>query len=113
LAIFDDRVEVWSVGRLPSGITPEALLHDHNSVRRNPIIAEMFYRAGLIEQWGRGTNRVAEMCRHHGIPVPEFREAAGSVVVTFRVEVGKTAQVTPQVTAILRAAMEPRTREEL
>ena len=23
---------------------------------RNPLIAEVFYRAGLIEKWGRGTN---------------------------------------------------------
>ncbi len=29
LAIFDDRVEVWSVGGLPRGITPESLTRDH------------------------------------------------------------------------------------
>ena len=44
-----------------TGITPESLKHTHPSVQRNPIIAEVFYRAGLIEKWGRGTNRVAAM----------------------------------------------------
>lgn len=88
LAIFDDRVEVWSAGRFPAGITPESLTRAHPSVQRNPIIAEVFHRAGLIEKWGRGTNRVAEMCRAAGIAPPEFAEIAGAAVVTFRVIVG-------------------------
>ncbi len=58
LATFDDRVEVWSAGRLPSGGTRETLTRGHDSVPRNPIVAETLHRAGLIEMWGRGTNRV-------------------------------------------------------
>lgn len=49
LATFDDRVEVWSAGKYPSGITPESLTHAHLSVHRNPSVAEVFYRTGLIE----------------------------------------------------------------
>lgn len=90
LAIFDDRVEIWSAGRYPKGITPESLTRPHLSVQRNPIIAEVFYRAGLIEKWGRGTNRVAEMCRAAGLSAPEFAEVTGAVVVTLRVNVGQT-----------------------
>jgi len=55
-------------------------------------------RAGLIEKWGRGTNRVIEMCRKAGIRPPEFHEIAGSAVVKFHVPVGVTVQVTDQVT---------------
>lgn len=125
LAIFDDRVEIWSAGRFPEGITPDALLHDHDSIPRNPFIADVFYRAGLIEKWGRGTNRVISMCKKWKIKPPSFREAAGSVAVTFRVPVGLTPQVTAQVTEqvtaqvteqvakILKSARAPRTREEL
>jgi ATP-dependent DNA helicase RecG len=112
---------------LPSGITPEALTGDHDSVTRNPILAEVFYRAGLIKKWGRGTNRVVAQCRQAGITPPEFREVGGSVVVTFQVKVGRTVtgqvtpqvtpqvapQVTPQVAAILKATQELRSREEL
>lgn len=87
LAIFDDRVEVWSAGRFPSGITAASLTQAHPSVQRNPIIAEVFHRAGLIEKWGRGTNRVVEMCRAAGVKPPEFAEIAGAAVVTFRVRV--------------------------
>lgn len=97
LAIFDDRVEVWSAGRFPRGITPESLNEAHLSVQRNPIIAEVFYRAGLIEKWGRGTNRVAEMCRAANVAPPEFAEITGAAVVTFRVPVAAAEQaVTPK-----------------
>lgn len=98
LAIFDDRVEVWSAGRFPSGITPDMLTRKHLSVLRNPIISDVFHRAGLIEQWGRGTNRVTEMCRAAGILPPLFQEIGPFAVVTFRVRVGATVQVTTQVT---------------
>jgi ATP-dependent DNA helicase RecG len=87
LAIFDDRVEVWSAGTYPTGITPDKLSKSHQSVQRNPIIADIFHRAGLIEKWGRGTNRVIEMCQQAGIATPKFEEITGAAVVTFNVNV--------------------------
>ena len=125
LPIFDERVEVWSAGRFPAGITPESLTSAHPFVQRNPIIAEVFHRAGLIEKWGRGTNRVAEMCRATGIAPPEFAEISGVAVIVFRVDVlgsaGAYPQVAPQVTlhvapqvaAILKAATTPSSAVEL
>ena len=122
LAIFDNRVEVWSTGKFPEGIRPEMLFREHKSVLRNPIIADVFHRAGLIEKWGRGTNRVIEMCKAAGIVSPEFEEIAGAAVVRFRVNVlGRlraatqvTTQVTTQVAAVLQAASEDsKSREEL
>jgi ATP-dependent DNA helicase RecG len=89
LAIFDDRVEIWSTGTFPRGITPEKLKRRHPSVLRNPIVADAFHRTGLIERWGRGTNRVAEMCKSAGIAPPDFEEIAGAAVVTFRVPVAQ------------------------
>jgi ATP-dependent DNA helicase RecG len=96
LAIFDDRVEIWSAGGFPKGITPKMLEGSHPSVQRNPIIADVFHRTGLIEKWGRGTNRVAEMCLAGGIQPPMFEEIGSFALVTFKVQVGMTSQVTPQ-----------------
>jgi ATP-dependent DNA helicase RecG len=87
LALFDDRVEVWSPGRFPHGITAQALTGEHELVRRNPAIADALHRAGLIENWDRSTHRVIEMCAAHGMPAPEFREVGEAVVVTFCVPV--------------------------
>ena len=36
LAIYDDRLEIWSAGGLPFGLTPAQLKRDHESLPRNP-----------------------------------------------------------------------------
>lgn len=83
LAIYDDRLEIWSTGTLPSGITVADLKRDHTSVLRNPLIAGVFYRRGLVESWGRGTQNIVELCVEAGHPEPEFVEQAGAVGVRF------------------------------
>jgi len=50
----------------------------------NPIIASVFYRAGIIEKWGTGTLNIMDWCRENGNPPPEWKVRAGSVVLTFR-----------------------------
>lgn len=39
----------------------------------NPLMASVFYKAGLIENWGRGTINIINDCADYGIPEPEFR----------------------------------------
>jgi len=60
VAVFDDRFEIRSVGRLPFGISIEELSGPHYSTLRNPLIADAFHRTGAVEIWGRGTNRVID-----------------------------------------------------
>ena len=48
----------------------------------NPLVG-VFYRRGLIEQWGRGTQKIVDWCVAAGQPEPEFDEHAGAVVVRF------------------------------
>jgi ATP-dependent DNA helicase RecG len=83
LAIYDDRLEIWSSGELPFGMRVEDLKQEHLSRPRNPLIAEVFYRRGLVERWGRGTQKIVELCLRAGHPEPEFLEVAGAVGVRF------------------------------
>ena len=87
IAVFDDRIEIHSIGGFPTGIRAELLSQEHRSIPRNPLIAGAFHRTGAIEVWGRGTNRVIEACRAYGIAEPRFSEDSGAVTVTFRAEV--------------------------
>ncbi len=84
IVVFDDRIEIRSYGRLPSGVTLEQLSGQHLSKLRNPLVAETFHRTGAIEAWGRGTNRVIDLCRKHGVAAPVFEERQGFVIVTFK-----------------------------
>jgi ATP-dependent DNA helicase RecG len=84
IVVFDDRIEIRSYGRLPTGITIKQLSGKHDSKPVNPLIAGAFHRTGAVEVWGRGTNRVIAMCRKHGAPPPRFREQSGFLTVTFK-----------------------------
>jgi len=84
VVVFDDRIEIRSYGRLPSGVTLEQLSGPHLSELRNPLVAETFHRTGAVEAWGRGTNRVIDLCRKHGAAPPVFEERQGFVIVTFK-----------------------------
>jgi ATP-dependent DNA helicase RecG len=83
IGIYDDRLEITSTGNLPPGLTPADLLLPHTSRPRNPTIAGTLYRRGIIEQWGRGTIKIAELTTQAGLVRPEFEERGGEVVVRF------------------------------
>jgi len=90
------------------------LSRGHKSALRNPIITDVFHRAGLIGKWGRGTNRVIDMCRTAGIVPPEFDEIAGAAVLRFKANVLGRSEATTQVAAVLQAASRVRqSREEM
>ena len=83
VAIYDDRWEIWSTGTLPFGLRVDDLKRDHLSRPRNPLIADVLYRRGLFEAWGRGTQRIVQLCVAAGRPEPEFLEQSGAVGVRF------------------------------
>ena len=83
VALYDDRLEIISPGELHFGLTPDMLYQPHESKPWNPWIAKVFYRRGLIETWGRGTLKIANLMQSAGLPVPVLHENSGSVVMTF------------------------------
>ena len=77
IRVYDDRVAIWNAGRLPTGWSLENLTGEHASRPYNPAIADAFFRAGLIEAWGRGIHRIRQACEEAGNPVPRWRIEAG------------------------------------
>lgn len=84
VAIYRDRLEITSSGTLHFGLTPEKLFEPHDSIPWNPSIARVFHRRGVIESWGRGTLKMAELTEKAGLPRPEIEEGAGCIIVRFR-----------------------------
>ncbi len=84
VAIYSDRLEIGSVGLLPFGQTPDELTRPHPSRPWNPAIAGVFHRRGIIESWGRGTLKMAELTRQAGLPATEIVADGGEVIVRFR-----------------------------
>ncbi len=67
----DDELRVTSPGSFPAGITPANLLVASPRAR-NPLLADIFKRAGLVERTGRGVNRVFASQLAAGHPPPEY-----------------------------------------
>lgn len=84
ISIYDDRLEVTSVGPLHFGLTPEQLFRMHISQPWNPLIADVFYRRGIIERWGVGIAKMVELMEQAGRPRPEIEDNGDSVTVRFR-----------------------------
>lgn len=72
IRLYDDRLEIWNPGRLPIQLSPEDLLHEHESYPPNRLIAETFFNLEIIERWGSGTVRMADLLRKQSLPLPEF-----------------------------------------
>jgi len=86
LAIFDDRMEIWNNGILPSRLSLDDLEKTHKSYPRNRNIANVFFLRNYIETWGTGTIKMIELCQEHGVPRPVFDEYSGGFSVTLKFE---------------------------
>jgi ATP-dependent DNA helicase RecG len=83
ISIYEDKFMVWNPGDLPEELTLDDLKVKHASYPRNKIIADVFFKAGLIETWGRGTIKIIEECKNAGLPEPKFEVLNGGIAVTF------------------------------
>lgn len=78
--IYDDRIEIISLGGLVKGITLIDIMGGV-SQPRNIVIANIFYRLELIESYGTGIKRILES--YEGCDVqPIFTPAPASFTVT-------------------------------
>lgn len=73
IRVYENRLRIWNPAVLPEGWTLETLLGAHSSSPYNPAIANAFFRAGEIEAWGRGVERIFAACAAAGTPKPMLR----------------------------------------
>jgi len=87
ISVYDDKIMIWNQGKLPDDWTVDKLLQKHSSKPYNPDIANAFFRAGYIEAWGRGTIKIIDQCKEHGLPVPKFENSGNDFWVIFRKDI--------------------------
>ena len=47
-------------------------MQPHDSIPYNPDIANVFYRAGYIETWGQGIQKICDECTALGAEFPKY-----------------------------------------
>lgn len=81
IRVYDDHISIMNEGFWPFDVLPveDVYKGEHESYRYNPLLAELFYRTGEVETWGRGFERIAASCEQVDCPLPEIRTTARSV----------------------------------
>jgi ATP-dependent DNA helicase RecG len=83
ISVYADKLLIWNPGQLPASWTVEKLKGKHASQPFNPDLANVFFRAGEIEAWGRGIERIYTACREAGFPAPVIEYEATGLWVKF------------------------------
>ncbi len=86
ISVYSDKVIIWNDGELPEGWTVDKLKIKHSSRPFNPDIANCFFRAGLIEAWGRGTLKIIQECKKAKAQFPVFSYEPSEFSIEFRYE---------------------------
>src|SRR3990167_4587598 len=82
IALYDNRLEIFNPGNFP-GLFDLNQLGDGATYLRNPNLARLARRLGLVEKLGTGIALIFESCEKARIQKPEFIEGADSVKVIF------------------------------
>ena len=71
VAVYDNRLEITSPGKLPMGQTMERIKEGYSKIR-NEALAHAFAYMNLIEHWGSGIPRIIDKVKAAGLQEPEF-----------------------------------------
>ena len=71
VAVYDNRLEITSPGKLPMGQTMERMKEGYSKIR-NEALAHAFAYMNLIEHWGSGIPRIIYKVKAAGLREPEF-----------------------------------------
>ncbi len=80
--VYDDRVEITNPGGLPKGLSPDSF--GRVSIRRNELIADLFYRLDKVERIGMGIQQMKEAMALAGLKEPVFETDGFFRAVFFR-----------------------------
>ena len=83
VALYDDRLEVLTPGKLPIDQTIEAMKSGFSKIR-NEALAKAFAYMGLIEGWGSGIPKVNALLRQAGLAEMEISGGDFFVMFTIR-----------------------------
>ncbi len=87
VSVYSNKIIFWNEGQLPENWTIENLLTKHPSKPYNPDIANVLFRSGYIESWGRGTLKMIKECELAGLPKPVYFYDMSGFFVEFKKDI--------------------------
>ncbi len=84
IKIMEDEMTISNRCILPENWTVETLMEKHDSIPYNPEIANVFYRAGFIENWGQGIQKICDGCKKIGAELPVYELTGTTLRICFK-----------------------------
>ena len=83
IKVFPDKLMIFNDGSPPNDWTVETLLTSHRSNPGNPTMATVFHRAGMVESFGRGIEKIMNAYKDRDAKPPVFKFTKYEFNVTF------------------------------
>lgn len=83
IRVYDDKIYISNSTMVMNGWTLERYQREHRSEPFNPSLANAFYRAGFVESWGRGIEKICRVCSVNNACVLSFEGRPNSFMVSF------------------------------
>ena len=84
ISVYKDKLYISNDCVFPANWTADTLMQKHRSLPHNPDIANTFFRAGVIESWGRGIEKICNLCKEYGIAEPEYTVHPNDIMMMFK-----------------------------
>ena len=84
IRVMEDAIAISNSCILPDGWTVNTLMEPHDSKPYNPDIANVFYRAGFIENWGQGIQKICDECKEIGAELPVYELIGTTLRIRFQ-----------------------------
>ena len=83
VSVYEDRIAIFNMGSWSKRVpTDERVYEKHESVPHNPKIADVSFRSGDVEAWGRGFVKIKAECKKVGAPLPLIDAENGGVSIS-------------------------------
>ena len=92
ISVYKDKLYISNDCVFPTNWTAETLMQKHRSLPHNLDIANTFFRAGFIESWGRGVEKICRLCKEYGISEPEYTVNSNDIMMMFKANMIAVAQ---------------------
>ncbi len=84
IRVKEDSITISNSCILPENWTVDTLMEKHDSKPYNPEIANVFYRAGFIENWGQGIQKICYECQKIGAELPSYELIGTTLRISFK-----------------------------
>ena len=82
ISIYEDKIEIFNMGDWSKRVPKDERIYEkHESVPHNPKIADVSFRSGDVESWGRGFLKIKAECNKMNAPLPVIDAENGGVSI--------------------------------